>query len=145
MRSRKTTMDSNVDVVVAVAIAAAAAAVGVVLVSPTYAYAESTAEYTTTFVSTLSRAEVRAQLAARPELLSTGSGEWSTQYNQPVVLKSSHTSEQARSEYKAARLEVRAVNAEDSGSSYFKRTPARNTGAVMGGPAVDPSNVERDQ
>jgi hypothetical protein len=60
MRSRRTTMDSNVDVVVAVAIAAAAAAVGVVLVSPTYAYAESTAEYTTTVVSTLSRAEVRA-------------------------------------------------------------------------------------
>jgi len=122
--------------------AATAAAGGVALVSPTNAYAESTAEYTTTFVSTLGRAEVRAELLGRSELLSTGSSDWAMQYNQPVVLKSPYTSEQARSEYKAARLEVLAVNAEDSGSAYFKRTPARNATAVMGAPAepvyIDP-------
>ena len=136
-------MNHNVDAFFAVTIAAAAAAVAVALVSPLNAYAESTAEYTTTFVSTLSRAEVRAGLMGRSELLRTGSSEWAMQYTQPVVLMSPHTSEQARSEYKAARQEVLAVNAEDSGSAYFiKRTPARNASAVMGGPAeplyVDP-------
>jgi hypothetical protein len=137
-------MDNNVDVVVAVGIAAAAAAIGVALVSPTNAYAESTAEYTTAFVSTLSRAEVRAGLMGRSELLRSGSSEWAVQYNQPVVLKSPYTSVQARAEYKAARAEVLAVSAEDSGSAYFKRMSASNASAVMGGSAVDPSNVERD-
>ena len=43
-------MNPNVDALLAVAIAASAAVAGVTLVSPTNTYAESTAEYTTTWV-----------------------------------------------------------------------------------------------
>lgn len=81
-------MTHDVDVYVAVTIAATAAAVAVALVSPGNAYAESTAEYTTTFVSTRSRADVQAELMGRPELLRTGASEWAMQNNEPIALKS---------------------------------------------------------
>jgi hypothetical protein len=128
-------MNHNAEAFYAVSTAAAAAAIAVALVSPTNAYAESIAEYTTTFVGTLSRAEV-AELMGKTELMGTGSSEWAMQHNQPVVLKTPHTSEQARSEYKAARLEVRAMNAEDSGSAYFQKRAVRvKASTILGGPA----------
>lgn len=129
-------MNHDVDAFLAVTIAAAAAAVAVALVSPTNAYAESTAEYTTTFLSTLSRAEVRAELMGRSELLRTGSSEWAMQNNEPIAIKSAETREQAKAEYKSARQEVIAVTGEDSGSAYYQRQAMRvKASAIMGGPA----------
>ena len=57
-------MTHDAEFFVAFALAATAAAVAVTLVSPGNAYAESTAEYTTTFVSTRSRADAQAELMA---------------------------------------------------------------------------------
>lgn len=129
-------MNHKGDAFFAVSIAAAAAAVAVALLSPRNAFAESTAEYTSPFVSTLSRAEVRAELMGQSRLLRTDSSEWALQSNQPVALQNPHTPEQARSEYKAARQEVLAVTAEDSGSAYFQRQAVRvKASTVMGAPA----------
>jgi hypothetical protein len=129
-------MKHDVDVFLAVSIAATAAAVAVALVSPRNAYAESTAEYTTPFTSTRSRAEVQAELMGGSELLRTGSSEWAMQHNEPMALKSDETREHARAEYKFARQEVTAVTEEDSGSTYFQRQAMRvKASATMGGPA----------
>lgn len=129
-------MNQDVDAFLAVTIAAAAAAVAVVLVSPMNAYAESTAEYTTSFVSTLSRAEVQTELTGRSELLRTGSSEWAMQNNEPLALKSAETRDRAKAEYKSARREVVAVTGEDSGSAYYQRQAMRSKASTtMGGPA----------
>ena len=129
-------MNPNVDAFLAVTIAASAAAVAVALVSPGNAFAESAAEYTTPFVSTLSRAEVQAQLTGGSELLRSGSSEWTMQNNEPIALKSDETREQAKAEYKSARQEVIAVTGEDSGSAYYQSQAMQvKASATMGGPA----------
>jgi hypothetical protein len=100
------------------------------------AYAETPTIDTTPFVSTRTRAEVQAELMSQPALVSAGASEWAMQYNHAPHLKSAYTSEQAKSEYKAARDQVSAMNSEDSGSSYIARQSARVNGSViMAGPA----------
>lgn len=90
----------------------------------------------TPFKSTRSRAEVRGELMSQPALVGAGANEWALQGNGPHGLQSTYTSQQARSDYKFSRDEVRALTAEDSGSSYFKRSVAAgNPTSVMGGPA----------
>ena len=73
---------------------------------------------TTPFVSTRTRAEVKAELTAQPQFVRDGGSEWAMQYNQPAQLMSGYTRQQAVSEYMAARQEVSAFTSEDSGSSY---------------------------
>lgn len=129
-------MNHDVDAFLSVSIAAAAAAVAVALVAPRNAYAESTAEYTTTLVGTRSRTDVQAELMGRSELLRTGSSEWAMQNNEPIALKSDETREQAKAEYKSARQDVIAVTGEDSGSAYYQRQAMQvKASATMGGPA----------
>ena len=102
----------------------------------TSAYAEGPILQDTPFVSTRTRADVQAELMSQAQQVRTGSTEWAMQFNQPAVLRSGYTTEQARSEYKAARDAVHAMNSEDSGSSYFASLPAHTKSiAVMAGTA----------
>jgi hypothetical protein len=57
--------------------------------------------------------------------------EWTLQHNRAPLPESSLTPAQAKADYAAARDEVRALNAEDSGSAYFWKMPGRAT-SVMG-------------
>lgn len=108
----------------AAAIAAAAA------ITSGKAYADDITIDDSPFVSTTSRAEVRAQLMNRGSIT-----EWTMQFNDSRV-KTDYARGQARAEYLAARDEVRALNGEDSGSAYLgKRTAGANARAVMGAPA----------
>lgn len=117
----------------ATAIALAGASIALISAS---AYAETIAEYTTPFVGTLTRAEVRTELQARPELLSAAASEWATQHNEPVGMGSAQTRADAKSEYRSARQEVLATSGEDSGSAYFLRQAKQmKTSATLGGPA----------
>ena len=59
--------------------------------------------------------------------------EWTLQHNRASLPQSGFTAAQAKADYAAARDEVRALNAEDSGAAYFKM-PSRAT-SVMGAPA----------
>jgi hypothetical protein len=100
------------------------------------AYAETPTIDTTPFVSTRTRSEVQAELMSQRQVESAAASEWAMQYNHVPHLKSAYTSEQAKSEYKAARDQVSAMNSEDSGSSYMARQSARVNGSViMAGPA----------
>ncbi len=108
---------------VALALAAASLASG-------NAYADDITIDPTPFVSTRTRAEVRAEIMGQAEVLRGESGEWAMQQNvatQPSTL----TSAQAKAEYIAARREVNALNAEDSGSSYFASLPRRERNRVI--------------
>jgi hypothetical protein len=113
----------------------AAATVAAALMA-TSAFAEGPILQDTPFVSTRTRADVQAELMSQAEQVRTGSTEWAMQLNQPVKLHSGYTTEQARSEYKAARDVVHAMTSEDSGSSYLASMPARTKSiAVMAGTA----------
>jgi hypothetical protein len=91
------------------------------------AYAESPTIDSTPFVSSKSRAEVRAELMGH-----SGSSEWAMQLNEPVQPNSAYTREAAQAEYIASRNEVNARNAEDSGSSYIATLPGRPSVAMAG-------------
>lgn len=119
------------------ALATTTAAVAcVAAIASSNAYAETPTIDNTPFVSTRSRAEVRAELMKQRELVSAAASEWTMQYNHVPQLKSAYTGEQAKAEYKAAREEVSAITSEDSGSSYFARQAARmNAGTIMAGAA----------
>jgi hypothetical protein len=116
----------------------AAAAVALAALSPANAYADDITIESTPFKGSRSRAEVLAELQGQAAVVRTGATEWSLQSNRPLKRQSVQTSEQARTEYKASRDYVRALNAEDSGSAYFIKSTPRdrsNPGATMGGPA----------
>jgi hypothetical protein len=95
----------------------AAAVLAVAAIASGNAYADDITIDTTPFVSTKTRAEVRAEVLGQS--MTSASSEWATQLNHVPQLDSGYTREQARAEYIAARDEVMARNAEDSGSSYF--------------------------
>ena len=96
------------------------------------AYADDITIDTTPFVSTRSRAEVKAELMSQPQLVTAAASEWTMQHNQQSPLMSGYTRQQASAEYKAARQEVSALTGEDSGSSYLARHAMRvNTGLTV--------------
>lgn len=112
---------------IAAGVAAVAAAAAI---TSGKAYAEDITIDNSPFVSTRSRAEVRAELMNKG-----GFTEWALQLNDSSI-KSSYTKGQARADYVAARDEVRALNGEDSGSAYLgRKLPGVNARAVMGAPA----------
>jgi hypothetical protein len=81
------------------------------------------------FVSTQTRAQVQAELAAYKQ---AGVNPWSTQYNPLRGFHSATTRQAVVAEYLAARNEVRAFGGEDSGSARL--TQARAT-------SVPPSTI----
>ena len=100
------------------------------------AYADDITIDSTPFVSSKTRAEVHAEVMGQSELLRIASSEWSTQLNQAPEPYRGRTSAQAKAEYIAARREVNALNAEDSGSSYLAALQRRmHDGVIMAGQA----------
>jgi CRISPR/Cas system-associated endoribonuclease Cas2 len=112
--------------VVTIAVFALAAAAAMASGS---AYADDITIDTMPAVLTASRDAIKAQA-----LQHTAFDEWTLQRNQVSVFKSSITAEQAKAQYAAARDEVSALNAEDSGSTYFWKMP-RPVTSIMGAPA----------
>jgi hypothetical protein len=117
-------MNRNIASALATGTTIAAAALAAVAITAGNAYADDITIDPTPFVSTRSRAEVRAELLDQPELTRTAASEWAMQQDSPHA-KSTYTSEQAKAEYKVSRQFVSALNSEDSGSAYFmKRAPS---------------------
>ena len=75
------------------------------------------------FVSTQTRAQVQAELAAYKQ---AGVNPWSTKYNPLRGFHSATTRQAVVAEYLAARNEVRAFGGEDSGSAYLMQARAGN-------------------
>ena len=95
------------------------------------AYADDITIDTTPFVSTKSRAEVSAEVMSNRDQITAAGGEWAGQQNEQRPFQSAYTAEQVRSEYKAARNEVRMMNGEDSGSSYLAQLRSAPTGTIV--------------
>jgi hypothetical protein len=132
-RSKEITMNRNFASILTVT-TTAAAVLAVAAIASGNAYADDITIDTTPFVSTKTRAEVRAEVMGQP--LTSAASEWAMQLNDVPQFNSGYTREQARAEYIAARDEVNARNAEDSGSSYFAALPrSTGPGVIMAGPA----------
>jgi hypothetical protein len=112
----------------------AAAIFAVAAIASGNAYADDITIDTTPFVSSKTRAEVRAEVMGRAEQLRMAHSEWTMQSKHSAQPTSGYTRAQATAEYIAARSQVSALTAEDSGSSYFAAAP-RSTGAgvIMAG------------
>jgi len=116
---------------------AAAAAVAAVAMASGKAFADDITINNTPFVSTLSRAEVRADLLKNSRLARELASEWSMQYNNASPQgRTAYSGAQARAEYAASRDEVRQLNGEDSGSMYLSMMRSNgNATRTMGAPA----------
>ncbi len=84
----------------------------------------------TPFVSTRTQAEVQAELAQYKQ---AGVNPWSISYNPLKYFRSTKTRAQVEQEYLASRDEVRALTAEDSGSSYLAQHRVRDAGSQFAG------------
>ena len=104
----------------------AIATLGAALMGGHAARAEGPIEILPPFVSTLSRAEVRADLMAGRAQATSYASEWALQQSAPLDPTIGLTREQVRAEYLAAREQVHAMTAEDGGSSYFAGAPRRS-------------------
>ena len=109
--------------------ATAAAAFALALMASSNAYADDITVDNTLFVSSKTRAEVQAEVIGQD--MSIASSEWAGQMNEQRQAMGDFTRAQATSEYLAARREVSALNAEDSGSFYFAMMPRRADGSVI--------------
>jgi hypothetical protein len=116
----RTTVKS-VALTLAIPLAAIAAAAAIT----NSAYAETPTIDNTPFVSSRTRAEVRAEIT--PGLLSAAGGELAFQSGSTPHFSSGMTRAQARAQYLAGRDEVSALSSEDSGSSYIARQTASRT------------------
>lgn len=97
------------------------------------AFAETPTVVTEPFVSSKTRAEVQAELAAYKQ---AGVNPWSTQYNPLRGFRSATTREAVTAEYIASRDVVRELGGEDSGSTYLaqQRSPALESSTLAGQP-----------
>lgn len=97
------------------------------------AFAETPTVVTEPFVSTKTRAEVQADLAAYKK---AGVNPWSISYNPLRGFQSATTRDAVVAEYLASRDEVKALGSEDSGSAYLAqlRTHDFGTSTLAGQP-----------
>lgn len=107
----------------------AVAALAFAAIASSNAYADDITIDNTPFVSSKTRAEVQAEVMGQSQ--SIASSEWTTQMNHAPRRMSDFTRAQATAEYLASRDQVHALNAEDSGSSYFASLPRRMSDKVM--------------
>lgn len=112
-------------------VSTAAAALAFAAMASGKAHADDITVDTAPFASTRTRAEVRAEVTGQAEQLRVAAAEWSMQLNQAPLPESATTRAQATDEYIAARSEVRALTAEDSGSSYLASLPRRADRAAL--------------
>ncbi len=94
------------------------------------AFAESPTVVKDNFVSTQSRAQVQADLAAYKQ---AGVNPWSTQYNPLRGFKSSKTRAEVQAEFLAARDQVAALTGEDSGSAWLSAAQQYQVPATLAG------------
>ena len=126
--NRKLASALSITITAAAGLAAAAIASG-------NAYADDITIDTTPFISTKTRAEVRAEVMGQS--LTSAASEWAMQLNHAPQPQSAYTREQVTAEYIAARNEVNSRNAEDSGSSDFATLRRGMSAAVItAGPVV---------
>ena len=85
----------------------------------------------------LSREQVKAEVMANRHLLTSYGSEWMQQQHAMLQPMSGYSRAQATADYIAARDEVRAMNAEDSGSGYLAHRSARPPVMLAGGAAMD--------
>jgi hypothetical protein len=112
----------------------AAAIFAVAAIASGNAYADDITIDNTHFVSTKTRAEVRAEVMGQAEQLRIANSEWGMQSNHAAQPTSGYTRAQATAEYIAARSQVSAMTAEDSGSSYVAAAPrSTGSGVIMAG------------
>lgn len=97
------------------------------------ALAEGPIESSAPFTSTLSRADVQGDLMSQRSQVTDARGELAMAATAPQQITSAYTRAQARDEYIAARDEVRAMTAEDGGSSYISRAAARTANTMVAG------------
>jgi hypothetical protein len=93
----------------------------------TASYADDITVDTASFVGTRSRAEVQAELA---QFKQSGPNVWATSYNQLAQFQPQRTRGEVKAEFLAARAQVQALGAEDSGSSYLARNRAARADAT---------------
>ena len=94
------------------------------------AFAESPTVLKDNFVSTKSRAEVQADLAAYKQ---AGVNPWSISYNPLRTFKSTASRQDVTAAYIASRDEVAALNGEDSGARYFAQAQRSQPLATLAG------------
>jgi len=94
------------------------------------AYADDITIDPTPFVSTKSRAEVRAEVIGKAEQIRMAHGEGAPEMNH-AMSGSTLTRAQVRDEYMASRAQVSAFNGEDSGSAYLTAMQPRHDGNLM--------------
>lgn len=121
----------NRNMTTALVIAAAAAAAALAMASGK-AFADDITIENKPFVSSLSRAEVRADLLRNSQFAREHATEWAMQLNRDPQVRSAYTSRQARADYATSRDEVMQLNGEDSGSAYLamQRTNGNATRAM---------------
>ncbi|HZN47908.1 MAG TPA: hypothetical protein VFB71_09795 [Ramlibacter sp.] len=86
------------------------------------ALAEGPIEVLPPFAGALSRAEVQAQVMNDRGHVTSYASEWTQQQDRSPRM-SGYTRQQARADFIAARDQVHAMTAEDSGSSYVAQMP----------------------
>ena len=122
-------MNRNLASILSITTTTAAAILAFAAMTTGTAYADDITVDSTPFVSTKTRAEVQAEVMGQAEALRMASSEWTM--NQAAHPDSGYTSAQAKAEYIASRNEVRALTAEDSGSSYLASLPRRMSAGVI--------------
>lgn len=94
------------------------------------AYADDITIDPTPFVSTKSRAEVRAEVLGKAEQIRMAHGEGAPEMNH-APFRSTLTRAQVRDDYLASRDQVDAFNGEDSGSAYLTAMQPHRNGNTM--------------
>lgn len=94
------------------------------------AFAEDYNGYNPAFQSTLSRAQVQAELA---QFKQSGVNPWSNSFNQLRGFQSARSRADVVAEYVASRGRVAAMTGEDSGSAYLAAAHPRSAGALLAG------------
>lgn len=89
------------------------------------ARAEGPIEQIPPITGMLTRAEVKADLMAHRNQVTSYASEFALQQDVHPQVPSGYTRAEARADYIAAREEVRAMTAEDSGSQRIARAPVR--------------------
>lgn len=111
------------------------AAIAAALVAGT-ARAEGPLEDFRPMAGTLTRAEVQADLMKHRAQVTSYAAEWMQQQPTMAQARTATTREEVRAAYIAARDEVRAMNAEDSGSGYLAHQGGRAMRDMMAEAAV---------
>jgi hypothetical protein len=123
-------MDMNRNLKSSLVVTGTAAAAFTLAAMTGAAYADDITIDPTPFVSTKSRAEVRAEVLGKAEQIRMAHGEGATGMDHSPF-RSTLTRAQVRDDYMASRDQSSALHGEDSGSAYLTAQQSRRNGNVM--------------